>query len=63
MRGLLYSDMTPWLLEFLGLIRPDVRRDDVIRRRYTAGETLSDLARAYGLSPQRVYQIVHGRQH
>jgi transposase-like protein len=34
-------------------------RDEIIRERYAAGEALSDLAREFGVSPQRVYQIVH----
>ncbi len=35
------------------------QRDRVIRKRYTEGEAVSDLARAYQLSPQRIFQIVH----
>jgi hypothetical protein len=34
-------------------------RNAVIRQRYQAGEGLSDLGREFGLTPQRVYQIVH----
>ena len=34
-------------------------RNSEIRRRFAAGEGLSDLAREYGLTPQRVCQIVH----
>jgi Mor family transcriptional regulator len=34
-------------------------RNKLIQMRYDAGEGLSDLARAFGLSPQRVYQVVH----
>jgi Mor transcription activator family len=37
-------------------------RNAEIRRRFAAGEGLSDLAREYGLTPQRVYQIVHGKR-
>jgi Mor family transcriptional regulator len=33
-------------------------RDEIIRKRYATGERLSDLARDFGISPQRVYQIV-----
>jgi Mor family transcriptional regulator len=33
-------------------------RDTRIRQRYASGDGLSDLARAYGISPQRVFQIV-----
>ena len=34
-------------------------RDEVIRSDFARGETLSDLARIFGLTPQRVHQIVH----
>ena len=34
-------------------------RNAQIRARFAAGEGLSDLGREYGLSPQRIYQIVH----
>ena len=33
-------------------------RNAEIRARYEAGEGLSDIGREYGLSPQRIYQIV-----
>jgi hypothetical protein len=36
-----------------------VQRDCTIRDRYSRGETLSALAREFGLSPQRVFQIVN----
>lgn len=34
-------------------------RDEIIRKRHAVGERLSDLAREFGISPQRVYQIVN----
>jgi Mor family transcriptional regulator len=34
-------------------------RNEEIRKRHAAGERLSDLARVFGISPQRVYQIVN----
>lgn len=34
------------------------QRDVLIRARHTAGEALSDLAREFGISPQRAWQIV-----
>lgn len=37
-------------------------RNELIRKRYTLGAGLSDLAREYDISPQRVYQIVNFRQ-
>ncbi|MFC1959141.1 Mor transcription activator family protein [Chloroflexota bacterium] len=33
-------------------------RNQLIRSRFEAGEGISDLARQFDLSPQRVYQIV-----
>ena len=35
------------------------RRNDRIRARYEAGEGLSELAQIYGISKQRVWQIIH----
>lgn len=43
--------------------QPNVSRNEAIRHRYAKGESLSDLASEYGISPQRVYQIVHWRHH
>jgi Mor family transcriptional regulator len=31
----------------------------LVRERYAQGETISDLAREYGISPQRVFQVVN----
>ena len=36
-------------------------RNSLIRARHAAGEGLSDLAREYEISPQRVWQIVQVR--
>ncbi|MBZ0282519.1 MAG: hypothetical protein K8L97_17395 [Anaerolineae bacterium] len=57
--------MIEWLLEFIGLKRDIVEhsRSELIRMRYAAGEKLFDLAGIFGISPQRIYQIVHGKQH
>ena len=41
--------------------RTKTSRDDTIRLRYVQGETLSDLAREYGLTPARIFQIVNPR--
>jgi hypothetical protein len=38
------------------------RRNDHIRRRYQQGETVMRLAAAFGLSQQRVSQILHGKR-
>jgi Mor family transcriptional regulator len=37
-------------------------RDQQIRERHRAGERSSDLAREFGISPQRVCQIIRYRQ-
>jgi Mor family transcriptional regulator len=37
-------------------------RNAEIRERYRAGESLSTLAEVFGISEQRVYQIVQGRR-
>ncbi len=38
------------------------QRNWLIRQKFEAGEGLSDLARYYGITPQRVYQIVHEKR-
>jgi len=35
----------------------------VIRARHAEGEAQADLAREFGISYQRVYQIIRGRSH
>jgi transposase-like protein len=53
-------EVVAWLLEVGGFRRTAQRsRNELIRLRYAAGETISELARAFGISPQRVYQIVN----
>ena len=37
-------------------------RNHSISERYCAGETLEELSRAYGITPQRVHQIVRGHR-
>jgi hypothetical protein len=37
-------------------------RDEIIRSRFETGEGLSVLGAEFGVSPQRVYQIVHGKR-
>jgi len=39
-----------------------VDRNAAIRTRHSAGETISDIAREFGISPQRVSQIVRGQR-
>lgn len=38
---------------------PQVTRNTSIRQRYAEGEPMSDLAREFGISFQRISQIVH----
>ncbi|MFC1960689.1 hypothetical protein ACFLYO_08260 [Chloroflexota bacterium] len=38
-------------------------RNQLIRSRFAAGEGISDLAWQFDLSPQRVHQIVHSKNH
>src|SRR5450631_2028221 len=38
--------------------QPKIVRNDEIRKRYAAGETLAALATEYGVSKQRVHQIL-----
>jgi DNA-directed RNA polymerase sigma subunit (sigma70/sigma32) len=38
-------------------------RNALIRMRFDAGETLEELARVFGISHQRVHQIVKQRHH
>lgn len=45
-------------------VSPDfTRRNATIRAAYAAGLSLSELAQLYGISGQRVHQIVNGRNH
>jgi len=37
-------------------------RNIIIRTRHAAGISQAELARQFGISPQRVHQIVHGRR-
>jgi hypothetical protein len=37
-------------------------RNTEITARFAVGESLSDIGREFGLTPQRVYQIVHGKR-
>lgn len=48
---ILYLDLEPTRFS-------NAQCDRVIRRRYAEGESISDLARSYRISPQRVFQIV-----
>ena len=37
-------------------------RNEQIRQRYADGETIPQLAQAFGISNQRVHQIIHGKR-
>jgi DNA-directed RNA polymerase sigma subunit (sigma70/sigma32) len=37
-------------------------RNIIIRARYAAGETQAELARQFGISYQRIHQIVYGKR-
>lgn len=43
-------------------LRQAFSRDELIRLRHSVGEAMSELAREFGISPQRVYQIVRYKQ-
>lgn len=38
-------------------------RNRIIKARFDAGESQADLARAFGISYQRIHQIVRGKHH
>ena len=44
------------------LVPAKAERNADIRARYDQGETVSELAAAFGLSEQRVSQIIYGRR-
>ena len=54
-------EIVEWLLIAGGIKRATAQlsRNEIIRKRFVAGETLSDIARDFNISPQRVYQIVN----
>jgi hypothetical protein len=46
-------------IRFRVILNSNRERDLLLKARYLAGETLSALAREFGLTPQRVFQIVN----
>jgi DNA-directed RNA polymerase sigma subunit (sigma70/sigma32) len=58
------AEIVEWFLTTTTLKHAVQRsRNEIIRLRYAAaGESLSDLAHEFGISPQRIYQIVHHRR-
>jgi len=58
----LYTGQRPSDVPLSGETPRQVDRNAAIRTRHSAGETISDLAREFGISPQRVSQIVRGKR-
>ncbi|MBN1285618.1 MAG: LysM peptidoglycan-binding domain-containing protein [Anaerolineae bacterium] len=58
----LYSEKPPPRAPVTNKSPKKSARNEEICARHAAGETLSDLAKAYGISVQRVWQIVHGNR-
>ena len=42
--------------------KPKPKRNAEIRARYATGETVPELANAYGISEQRIHQILRGKR-
>jgi hypothetical protein len=57
--GLSLGAMVEWLLAYTGLKHAIVEQSQSkrIRIHYVAGETLSDLVRAFVISPQRCFKL------
>ncbi|MCL4251154.1 MAG: hypothetical protein KJ065_23595 [Anaerolineae bacterium] len=57
-------EIVQWLLLTSGLKTHGrkVSRDQLIRKRHAQGESLSNLARELGVSPQRIHQIIRDRE-
>jgi Mor family transcriptional regulator len=53
---------TPYPTEPQNDLREKAQRNTEISARYEQGESLSELAAEYGISEQRVFQILHGQQ-
>ena len=63
--GFSISFAAKWLLRHYGILRSYApqSRNEVIRARFADGESLSDLAAIYEVSPQRIFQIVNVMNH
>lgn len=54
------AEVTHWLFVLTKFWKGNqLSRNELLRLRFAAGESLSELARAFGISPQRAYQIAH----
>jgi hypothetical protein len=58
---ILYKDQPPPTRPLSNRVSLMQKRNDEIRSRFKAGETIAELSAAYGISKQRVHQIVKGR--
>jgi Mor family transcriptional regulator len=58
---ILYKDQPPPTKPLPNRVSPKQKRNEEIRARYKAGETLEQLAKEYGVSFQRIQQIIKGR--
>ena len=59
-----FTQIVQWVLETSGLKYAITHtRNELVRLRFAAGETISELGRAFGISPQRVSQIIQGKNH
>ncbi|MBZ0304659.1 MAG: Hin recombinase [Anaerolineae bacterium] len=59
---MLYKDHPAPNYPVTDLNPPKSQRNEEIRHRYAAGETVPDLAREYGISEQRIHQILQGKR-
>jgi hypothetical protein len=59
-----FTQIVQWVLETSGLkFTITHTRNELLRLRYAAGETISELGRAFSISPQRVNQIIRVKNH
>ena len=59
---LLYADQPPSKTPISNVTPKKIHRNAEIKRRYADGESVPDLAKAFGISEQRVHQILRGRR-
>jgi Mor family transcriptional regulator len=59
---LLYLDSATFSTPRTDKTPPKLSRNAEIRARYEAGETIAELARAFGISIERIHQILHRRR-
>ena len=60
--NLLYGDQPPSKFPISNLTPKKTRRNQELRQRYADGESVPDLAKAFGISEQRVHQILRGKR-